>query len=177
MKLYFVRHGHMSATPETALDPNIGQINEPLSEIGIQQASQVAEELRDVPFDAIFSSALKRASQTAEIINKHHGLTVNINDAWRERDTGRYVTAEVWNDLFNFDKNLVIENTEDLSEFFQRIYTAIDELKEEYGDKTVAIVSHGGVHQALYSYVNNLTLTGNVRNSPLRNCEYKIYEF
>jgi len=176
MKLYFVRHGHMSATPDTALDPSVGQINEPLSEDGLQQANALAEELKYIHFDAILSSALKRANQTAEIINKYHGLTVTIDDAWRERDTGGYVNAEVWNDLFNFDKNFLPENTEDLRAFFQRIYTAIDVLKDTYGDKTVLIASHGGVHQAVYAYANKLPLVGNVRNSPLRNCEYKIYE-
>jgi len=176
MKLYFVRHGHMSATPETALDPGVGQINEPLSEDGVQQANALAEELKDVHFDVILSSALKRANQTAEIINKYHGLTVTIDDTWRERDTGGYVNAEIWNDLFNFDKNFLPENTEDLRAFFQRIYTALDALKDTYGDKTVLVTSHGGVHQAVYAYANNLPLVGNVRNSPLRNCEFKIYE-
>lgn len=176
MKLYFVRHGHMSATTQTMLDPEIGQINEPLSEDGIQQANKVAEELKDVPFSAIISSGLKRASQTAEIINKYHGLALDIDNVWRERDTGGYVTADVWNDLFNFDKNFLPENTEDLQVFFRRIYTALDALKEKYGDKAILIVSHGGVHQALYAYANKLPLVGNVRNSPLHNCEYKIYE-
>ena len=176
MKLYFVRHGHMSATPDTALDPKVGQINEPLSAEGIQQANKLAEELKDIHFDAIISSALKRANQTAEIINKYHGLDQHIDNVWRERDTGGYVTAKVWNDLFNFDKNFLPENTEELQAFFQRIYTAIDALKEQYANKTILIVSHGGVHQALYAYANKLPLSGNVRNSPLHNCEYKIYE-
>lgn len=176
MKLYFARHGHMSATPHTALDPNVGQINEPLSDEGIQQAGELAEELKDIHFDAILSSALKRASQTAGIINKYHGVAVIVDNEWRERDTGGYVTAEIWNDLFNFDKNFLPENTEALQAFFQRIYTAIGALKEQYANKTILIVSHGGVHQALYAYANKLPLIGNVRNSPLRNCEYKVYE-
>jgi len=166
----------MSATPDTPIDTAIGQINEPLSELGIQQASKLAEELKDIKFNAIISSALKRASQTAEIINKYHALTPTIDNVWRERDTGGYVTAEVWNDLFNFDKNFLPENTEELQSFFQRVYTALDALKDKYGDQTVLIVSHGGVHQAVYAYAHKLPLIGNVRNSPLHNCEYKIYE-
>jgi broad specificity phosphatase PhoE len=176
MKLYFVRHGHMSATPETSIDPKTGQIDEPLSETGVQQATELANELKDVHFDEIISSALKRASQTAEIISEYHELIPVIDNVWRERDTGGYVTAEVWNELFNFDKNFLTENTEDLHTFFRRIYTALDTLKEKYSDKTVLIVSHGGVHQAVYAYANNLQLVGNVRNSPLHNCEYKIYD-
>lgn len=176
MKLYFVRHGHMDAKPDTPLDPAVGQINEPLSELGIQQANAAADELQQIEFDAIFSSALKRASQTAEIISKHHELTVNIDNVWRERDTGGYVTAKAWNELFNFDKNISTKNTEDLRTFFERIYAALDTLKEAYEERTVLIVSHGGVHQAVYAYANSLPLVGNIRNSPLHNCEYKIYD-
>lgn len=166
----------MNATPDTAIDPLIGQIDEPLDEQGIQQAETVAEELKDVSFDSIISSQLKRAYQTAEIINKYHNLPIETDRAWRERDTGGYVTAEVWNDLFNFDKNFLPENTEGLRDFFQRVYTALDALKERYPNQTILIVSHGGVHQALYAYANKLELVGNLRNSPLHNCEYKIYE-
>lgn len=176
MKLYFVRHGHMYATPDTALDPDNGQINEPLDAEGIDQATKLADELKDVAFDAIISSPLKRAHQTAEIVNTYHNLPIKIDAAWRERDTGGYVTSEVWNTLFNFDNGSSLESIEDLRTFFQRVYRAIDTLKEEYKDQTVLIASHGGVHQALYSYVNKLPLTGNARNDPLRNCEYRVYE-
>ncbi len=176
MKLYFVRHGHMDATPDTSVDPQTGQIDEPLDAKGIQQAETVAKELKDISFDAIISSPLKRAYQTAEIINKYHKLPIEIDKFWRERDTGGYVTAEVWSDLFNFDKDFLPENTEGLRDFFQRVYSALDALKERYTDKTILIVSHGGAHQALYAYANKQELIGNVRSSPLSNCEYKTYE-
>ncbi|MFY9228358.1 MAG: histidine phosphatase family protein [Candidatus Microsaccharimonas sp.] len=176
MKLYFVRHGHMYATPDTALDPDNGQINEPLDAEGVDQANKLAVELKDVAFDAIISSPLKRAQQTAEIVNTYHNLPIKIDAAWRERDTGGYVTSEVWNKLFNFDSDSSLETSEDLRAFFHRVYKAIDVLKEEYRDKTVLIASHGGVHQALYSYVNRLPLTGNARNDPLQNCGYRIYD-
>ncbi|MFZ3009455.1 MAG: histidine phosphatase family protein [Candidatus Microsaccharimonas sp.] len=176
MKLYFVRHGHMYATPDTALDPDNGQINEPLDTEGVDQANKLALELKDISFDAIISSPLKRAQQTAEIINTYHNLPIKIDPVWRERDTGGYVASEVWNKLFDFDTNFSLEASEDLRTFFQRVYKAIDALKEEYKGQTVLIASHGGVHQALYSYVNKLPLTGNARNDPLQNCEYRIYE-
>lgn len=176
MKLYFVRHGHMDANPDTIVDPVTGQIDKPLDTLGTQQAETVAKELKDVSFDVLISSPLKRAYQTAESINKYHKLPIEIEKVWRERDTGGYVTAEVWNDLFNFDKTFLPENTEGLHDFFQRVYGAVDKLKEKYADKTVLIVSHGGVHQALYAYVNKLELVGNVRNSPLHNCEVRAYE-
>ncbi len=166
----------MDANPDTAIDPRIGQIDEPLDKQGLQQAEAVAEDLKGIPFNTIISSPLKRAYQTAEIINKYHKLPIEVEKAWRERDTGGYVAAEAWNDLFNFDKDFLPKNTEGLREFFERVYSALDALKERHPNETILVVSHGGVHQALYAYANKLELVGSVRNSPLHNCEYKTYE-
>lgn len=176
MKLYFARHGHTDANQETVLDQTVQQINEPLNQVGIQQANDLADKLKDVSFDVIISSPLHRALQTAEIVNKNRHLPIEIDGVWRERDTGGYVTLEVWNDLFDFEKNLSLENSEDLEAFFNRVYAALETLKKRHKAKTVLVVSHGGVHQALYAYVNNLPHKGNVRNSPLHNCEYRIYD-
>jgi len=176
MKLYFARHGHMDASPDTPLDPEVGQINEPLDDKGIQQANTLAEELKNISFDAIVSSRLKRAYETAAIVNKYHNLSAEMDDAWRERDTGGFVTPDVWDDLFDFDKNIQRENTEELGVFFKRVYDAVDKLKMRFPDGTVLVVSHGGVNQAVYAYANNLPLVGYIRNDPLHNCELRIYE-
>lgn len=176
MILYFVRHGHMNATTETPVDPKNGQIDESLSDEGVKQADVLADELSDVHLDAILSSPLKRASQTAKIINKYHQLPIQINASLRERDTGGYVDGETWSKLFNFDDNFSVKGFEDLREFFERVYGTLDNLKEQYAHRTILIVSHGGVHQALYSYVNKLPLKGETPSSPLHNCESRIYE-
>ncbi len=156
--------------------PDNGPVDEPLDYQGLLQAEAVSKELKDVDFDYMISSPLKRAHQTAEIINENHNLKIVIENDLRERETGKYVTLEVWNELFNFDSNFLPENTEPLKDFFDRVYTSIDKLKKQCQNKTVLVVSHGGVHQALYAYVNKVELVGNVRNSPLGNCEYRIYE-
>lgn len=176
MKLYFARHGKMDATPATALNPTNGEIDEPLSELGVEQAHTLAEQLKDIPFDLIITSPLKRAQQTAEIVNKYHTLTLKVDPAWRERGTRGYVDLQAWNDLFDADKNIVSEKVEPLTDFFDRVYAAIDNLKEKYNDKTILVVAHGGVHMALYMYVNKLPITGRLTGSPLLNCEYRIYE-
>jgi broad specificity phosphatase PhoE len=176
MKLYFVRHGHTDAKPNTDPNPETGEVDEPLNVEGIQQANNLAEQLKEGSFDAIIASPLKRAHQTADIVNKYHELPVEIDAVWRERDIGAYVTIETWNDLFDFDKNFSLETSEGLRTFFKRVYDGLDTLKEKYEDKTILLVSHSGVHQAIYAYANKLPLTGNGRVSPLHNCEYRIYD-
>ena len=54
---------------------------------------------------------------------------------------------------------------------------ALDNLKATYGkDESVLVVSSGGVHQAVHAYINGLDLTGNMRLSPMKNCEVREYE-
>ena len=54
---------------------------------------------------------------------------------------------------------------------------ALDNLKATYGKAdSVLVVSSGGVHQAVHAYVNGLPLAGNMRLSPMKNCEIREYE-
>ncbi|MDB5178421.1 MAG: alpha-ribazole phosphatase [Patescibacteria group bacterium] len=177
MKLFFARHGQTSSNANTVSSQPIIGNDEPLNELGIQQADDLAEQLRNERFDIIISSPFQRATQTAEIINRYHSLVIDIDDTWREIQTNGYVDIATWNDLFDFGKNASIENAEPLIDFFKRIYEALDELAVKHGDKTVLIVSHGGVQHALYAYANKLPLSGNIRISPMNNCEYRVYEF
>lgn len=175
MKLYFARHGQTDTNKQAVNQPSAGN-DEALNDLGIQQANELAEQLKGVKFDVLISSPLKRSLQTAEIVNKHHDLEIIIDDAWRELPANGYVDINIWNDLFDFSKNASAENIEPLTDFFKRVYDALDKLVTENSDKTVLVVSHGGVQNAVYAYANKLPLTGNMRISPMRNCEYRVYE-
>lgn len=176
MKLYFARHGDTDANANSPISLATGEIDEPLNAKGIAQANGLAEELKNVHFDAIISSPLKRAYQTAEIVNKYHHLPIKVDPSWREREIGEYTDPETWMKLFDFDQEFSLEHSEGLKDFFARIHGAMDELKQKYADKTVLVVSHGGVQHVLYAHDDELPLKGNVRISPMKNCEYHIYE-
>lgn len=173
MKLYFLRHGQTDENVKMAGNPADDVL---LNQPGIQQARNLAVELKDIKIDAIISSPLNRARQTAEFVNEYHRLPIKLDTAWRERDLESYLTLDVWHDAFDFDKDIQLENSEPLAKFFERIYTALDSLKQDYEDKTVLLVSHGGVQNCLYAYANKLPLSGNMRTNPMKNCEYRIYE-
>lgn len=176
MKLYFVRHGQTDANASMTNGHSIAELDEPLNAIGIKQAEELAEQLKDIKFDALVSSPLKRAVQTAEIINKYHHLDIITDNAWRERQAETYIDANSWHDLFDFDKNIQIENGESLHEFFERVESAIRRLRKNHNNKSVLVVSHGGVQHVLYAYANKLKRTGNMRISPMKNCEWRLYK-
>ena len=176
MKLYLVRHGETDVNSGLQ-QAHTAQFDEPLNTAGTVQAEQLAEQLRDVTFDAIVSSPLQRTIQTAKIINKFHHLDILLDDAWKELSTTTYLDAIAWHEAFNFDRSEVIEGIEPIRDFFERIYMALDSLKATYGKAdSVLVVSSGGVHQAVHAYVNGLPLAGNMRLSPMKNCEIREYE-
>lgn len=171
MKIYFVRHGKTDASTGDAISHD-----DPLNEEGMIQAREVASQLKDVQFDAIISSPLQRAMQTANAINEYHGLSITKDERWRERDLEKYMSLDAWNESFDFSNKTSLNGVEPLANFFQRVYAAIDDLKQNYDSKTVLVASHGGVHHALYAYANKLPLEGNVRISRMAYCECRIYE-
>lgn len=176
MKLYFARHGQTNANASMTNGQSIAELDEPLNKTGVNQANELADQLKNIPFDVIISSPLKRALQTAEIVNRYHHKDIVTDENWRERQAETYIDANTWHNLFDFDKNIQIENGESLQQFFDRAYTAIEKLTKEYADKTVLMVSHGGMQHALYAYANKLEHRGNMRISPMKNCEWRLYE-
>jgi broad specificity phosphatase PhoE len=179
MKLYFIRHGQTDGNAGNILsrhDNSAEVYDEGLNDKGYEQAQELAKKLRDSHFDAIISSPLKRARQTAEIINQYHNLPITSDNSWSEIAADSYIDADTWRDLFDASKDIRTENGENLKDLFARVRNAIEKLKSEFAGKTVLVVSHGGPQHVLYAYANNLPLSGNMRISPMRTGEYRIYE-
>jgi broad specificity phosphatase PhoE len=84
--LYLLRHGKSVANVNRVFAAR--KIDPPLSEIGIQQACQQAELLKAIKFEAMYSSSLLRAKQTAEIVNQRCMLNLEFSDALWEVDVG-----------------------------------------------------------------------------------------
>ena len=86
-EIMLVRHGE---TEWNVGEIFRGRIDIELNETGIKQAGQLAEYLSKVKIDAIFSSPLKRALKTAEIIADHHKLEATITPGLIDFDYGQW---------------------------------------------------------------------------------------
>lgn len=87
MKLILVRHGE---TEHNKTGTHVGQLDIPLNDRGREQARLVAERLADEQIDAIYTSDLQRANDTALAITVHHpGLSVATDVLLRERNVGK----------------------------------------------------------------------------------------
>jgi Asp-tRNA(Asn)/Glu-tRNA(Gln) amidotransferase A subunit family amidase len=177
-KIIFVRHGQTEQNVVMAAGKSVKEDDYPLNETGIQQVKETAEKLKNKKIDLIISSPYLRAMATAEIINEFHGAPLEIETDFRERSAGG-VDEKVWHTYFDMDTNLQPENDggENLKEFFDRVYKAIDRLKERYAGKTICVVAHGGVNHGFYAYFNKLEWKGNLRIDRIHNAGVREYVF
>jgi len=86
MQLYFLRHGESSANLLRQFS-NQGD-EHPLTECGIQQARQAAQNLSGVRAERIYASPVLRARQTARILSESLHVPLEIHEALREWDVG-----------------------------------------------------------------------------------------
>ncbi|MCL2639148.1 MAG: histidine phosphatase family protein [Oscillospiraceae bacterium] len=177
MVLYVVRHGETDFNEQGRY---CGSTDIPLNENGIKQAKQLAEKLTTVNLDIIVASSLTRAKQTAEIINEGINIPLILSDEFWERNMGDYEGLsreeielnhpDMWEKLDDASTS-----GEAFSEFEKRIINALKKLENNYPDKNVLLVAHGGVAMAINRHYNNLTYEEMCNGFRLGNCEVIKY--
>ncbi|MHB1457175.1 MAG: histidine phosphatase family protein [Armatimonadota bacterium] len=155
-----VRHGQTDSNKENRIQ---GHANTHLSKLGHIQARLVGEWLQNEQIDAIYSSDLNRAYETAEAIAGYHNLPIYTDGRFRECCFGEWegktvdeVKAE-YPVLFDKYCKDSIKNRapggERLEELQLRVIEAVSEIVRQHSDDTVALVTHGGPVKALICYI------------------------
>ena len=173
MKIYLVRHGQVPHNSSHQYNTK----DEDLTDIGINQALEVKEKIKDIDFDIIYSSPLIRAKHTAEIITDN-SKSIVFDDRIRERSCGSLSgqPLEVINreEYWNYYTDIQYGTCENIQDFFKRVYDFLDELKtKDY--KKVLIVGHSGISKAFNGYFEGIQ-DGKFLDRGLKNCEIKEYE-
>lgn len=173
MKIYLIRHGEVNHN----LHRLYNREDEDLNETGIKQAEELKEKIKNIEYDFIISSPLTRAKYTANIINIEN-KDIIVDDRLSERDPGSLSgqPIEVTNreEYWNYYTTIQYGTSENIKEFFNRVYNFLDELKTK-NYKNVLIVAHSGISKAFSSYFNGIG-DGKFLNRGLKNCEIKEYE-
>ena len=128
----------------------------PLSEIGLKQAKANVEQLKEVEFDKIYCSDLKRAVNTAKIM---WGETAKIvlDKRLRECNYGEMTginTKKMKKIMFNYIDN-PFPNGESYKDVEKRVKGFLEEVKREGGRKKVAIVAHQAPQLAMEVILKN----------------------
>lgn len=155
MKFIFVRHGQTNWNWQKRV---MGWEDQELSEEGFQQVRAVSEKLPP-GIDAIYSSPLKRAYQSAEIIGKKLGLPVVVKEELKERNFGS-LTGKTWEeiqeetgkDLKTLDGQQIYDyrpwGGENSQQVKERLLRFIEKAKKE-NHKLPLVVAHGGIIRML----------------------------
>ena len=134
-ELYLVRHGQ---TEENAAHILQGHMPGHLSHEGIAQAQALREKLKNIRFDALLCSDLRRCMDTAMILNEPHGLPLESTPLLRERDWGPFTGMDILKARTKID-----HRAEPVESMFRRAETFLLDIVSRYKDKRVLVVSHG----------------------------------
>jgi broad specificity phosphatase PhoE len=134
--LLLVRHGETDWNAEGRLQ---GHTDRPLSDYGRRQAQRLAEELDGEELEAIYSSDLARARETALIVGERLDLPVELDPDLREKDWG------TWEGLTAVERDRVEFVGESTEAHQDRILRALHRISERHpADRRVLVVTHGG---------------------------------
>jgi broad specificity phosphatase PhoE len=167
LRIFLVRHGHVSYFDEDnqPVNPKYAQ----LSHKGISQIKLLAENLKNLQFESVYSSTMPRSIQTAKILTQHHKpKDILADDAIREIKSGRLRDLHIDKSEQEL-KNAYLFKTNDLTNFLQgenwevfssRVTDWFEQIVLSKSKKqNILISSHDAVNRVLISwmYDNNLT--------------------
>ncbi|PMD67824.1 histidine phosphatase family protein [Companilactobacillus nuruki] len=166
VELYIVRHGETDTNYTGKI--NGSATNLPLNETGRKQVTYLREHMvMDInDFDEIYASPLKRALETAEILNQNTH-TIKTDDRLKEINYGSWdglLASEVIakhpdgfdeNEYLTEDYVKYAENGEPYESVYKRIQSFLDDVSKE-GDKKIMVVCHGFITRSFIKLVTKI---------------------
>jgi probable phosphoglycerate mutase len=161
-ELIVVRHGQTEWNVRGRVQ---GSHDSPLTERGVRQAKAVGEALAFEAIDAVYSSDLGRAQQTAEIIAAHVGCEMRLEPALRERRFGVF-EGLTWAEIaerhpddfaaYEANRDHAPPGGETSSERHERVVSCVERLVAAHRGQRILVVSHGGTLKCLFKHTVGL---------------------
>jgi len=164
--LYIVRHGQSESNIRQSYG---GHTDVALTDAGREQARKRAQEFKSIKFDAVYSSDLSRAKETAELIKLERDLVIKTTELLRERNFGdledrtHKEVREQYQELFktydslsqkerfHFKLHPTMEGGEEL---LTRFITTLREISLANMSKLVLVASHGSVLRGFLGHLD-----------------------
>lgn len=187
-QILFIRHGE---TEWNRIKRIQGHIDIPLAASGEEQARRLAARLSreaadGAKLDAIWSSDLQRAQQTAGPTAEALGLSIQLSEGLRERSYGAFQghdsdeIAERFPDEYvqwqTRDPGFVPPDGESQRAFYHRVLHALEPIVAAHPFGRIACVTHGGVLDCIYRFARGLPLQA-PREWPLLNASVNVVDF
>jgi probable phosphoglycerate mutase len=181
LKIYLARHGQNVDNQNGILN---GHRDEPLTNKGIEQAHEIADKIKDaeIIFDAVYSSPLSRAFQTAQVIVETVGAPEPQKDELLiERDFG-IMTGHQVSDIESMCAPDIIktetvtyfldpEGAETFPDLMARGALVLDKINRNHQSGNVLLVCHGDIGKMIYAKYYNLDWQTTLTQFEFRNCD------
>ena len=164
-KLILIRHGRTLWNSSGKFQ---GQSDIELSQEGISQAEKLAENFPVTHIDRVYSSNLKRAYITGEIIAKKFNVPIIKDKRLCEVSFGSWEGLtydeihEKWPNeietMFSTPDVLTMPEGESFAQVQKRVVEALLDIVNKHPDETIAITAHGGILRTLLAYALHMPL-------------------
>ena len=178
IKLYLIRHGESETNSKKCWT---GWLDVNLTKNGIQQAKNVSRFIKDVKFDKVYSSDLKRACQTCENAlpsYKYEPLEIlrEINVGDLQGRTFEYCNSTYGEALEEYKKtgNYAPYGGESVEDFAKRLKGFAD-IAIKSGAQNIAAFSHGGFLRRFCDHIVGIKTSAKLL--PCRNCTIAVFEY
>jgi broad specificity phosphatase PhoE len=148
-RLILIRHGETDWNVEGRYQ---GQADPPLNQRGLAQARQLAQKLRGVGLDVLYSSPLRRALQTARILAEALDVPLHTEPRLMEIHQGEWQTllyteiAAHYPELFDRWQTepwtVTLPGGENIAQVQERVYAAVDEILSRHEGQCIGMVTH-----------------------------------
>ena len=184
MELHIFRHGETNWNAEGRAQSHMGST---LTELGLKQASDLAQKVKCYTYKKIYSSSSLRARQTSEIIWPDRHQEIIYLDDLKEIYLGPW-EGQLYSDIAKRDPKshnhffkephlFLLEGAESFSELTARAVKIVDEIYSENKGCLVALVGHGAFLKALLTKIEGKKLSQIWHPPFMQNCAHNIVKF
>ena len=170
--IFLARHGESDWNVAKRFQ---GHSDRPLTERGREQAHALADLVGAEKIDAVYTSPLSRARETAEIVAARAGLEAVALPELREVDTGSWSGLSRADVETRFPEGFARwrsggsgwEDGESYEEMAERVIGALRRIAEDHPDGRVLVISHGGPIRAIHAAADGLAIKDYRRLKPV----------
>ena len=165
-EIYLIRHAQAEGNIYRFMQ---GHWDGDVTETGQLQIKALAEKLKDIKIDAVYSSDLKRAFLTAQAALKYHPeIRINTDKRIREINLGPWEGVPFGNLYYHHKEEMTlflsdspdwhVEGAETFEQVTHRAYEALCEIAKRHEGQSTVIVSHGVTLRCLQSKMMGVTI-------------------
>jgi probable phosphoglycerate mutase len=178
-RICVARHGQTDWNKAQILQ---GWLDVPLNEVGRREAHEFAEALIHEKFSCVYTSPLRRALETAQIVVKQLALPPPIrHQGLKERNFGliqgrpkdelRVTHPELLEDITRRNPAAEFEQGETMDAFAERVLGALEDIARTHGGENVLVITHGWVMDVVTRHISHLPRSA-ILNMKRKNTEY-----